>query len=291
MPKPSAVPTWNTDGSNRTTPTGGQIVTGIVAGEAANSSRMNYLLNLIGQWLSWIDAGVLTGVSFVASGVLTAGGLLTGLAGLSITGAAAISGAVTAASASISGNATVGGTLTSTGLITATAGVTAAANQHVSTSGTGRHKHGTLTMVIPALAGIGVSNDDASDPYTNISTGGATAGGGIRITADGTPWTIPITGIPVGDRITEVRGRVQDDSASPTTIAMALWRWDYSGANPSPLQLGSTQNSDGSDTIQTLTITTTKTIVAGENLTVHFAPSNNTGEYDVYYIEVDFDDL
>ncbi len=36
------------------------------------------------------------------------------------------------------------------GLITATAGLTAAANQHVTVSGTGQHKHGARTIAIPA---------------------------------------------------------------------------------------------------------------------------------------------
>ena len=61
MAKPSTVPEWNTDGTNRSTPTAGQTATGIQAGEAAVSSRMNYLLNLIGQWCSYLSAGALEG--------------------------------------------------------------------------------------------------------------------------------------------------------------------------------------------------------------------------------------
>ena len=38
------------------------------------------------------------------------------------------------------------------GLVTASAGLTAAANQHVTISGTGRFKHGTMTLAIPASA-------------------------------------------------------------------------------------------------------------------------------------------
>lgn len=259
--KPSTVVEWGTAQSNETTPTGGQIASGIAAGEAANSSRMNYLLRFLGLWTAYLNDGAMSGAWTFGSTV------------------------------GITGNTTVGGTLGVTGLITATAGLTAAANQDIKTSGTGRHKHGTMTLMIPALVGMGVSNDDTADPYRNINSGGATAGGGVEISNDGTVWTVPIT-LPLGKRVTAIRGRIQDDSATPTTARMAVWRWDYSGSVPSPLQLGATQTSLGNDTIQTLTVSgLTYTIVTLQYLVVHFSPSNSTGVIQYYYVEVDYDDL
>lgn len=79
--KPSAIVEWNTAGTNRTTPTGGQISTGIAAGEVANSSRMNYLLNLLGLWTAYLNDGAFTGAHTFGSTVGVTG-LITATAGL-----------------------------------------------------------------------------------------------------------------------------------------------------------------------------------------------------------------
>lgn len=92
MAKPTEIPEWNSGGTNRTTPTGGQKAAGIASGETSNSSRMNWVLYWLYQWVVWLDAGVLTGVSYVASGIVTVGGLLTASAGLALTGALTMTG-------------------------------------------------------------------------------------------------------------------------------------------------------------------------------------------------------
>ncbi len=180
MPKPSAVPTWNTDGTNRTTPTGGQIATGIVVGEAANSSRMNYLLNLIGQWLSWIDAGVLTGVSYVASGVITAGGLLTALAGLAVTGAVTISTTLSTGGLATLNSLVVSTTTTLTGALTAAAGsFTTLASSGLSTLN---------SLVVSTTATITGALTGAAATFSGLITAnaGVTAGANQHVTVSGT---------------------------------------------------------------------------------------------------------
>lgn len=176
-------------------------------------------------------------------------------------------------------------------LFTSGGGFVAPVNEHVAVSGTGRHKHGTMTMVFSAINGLPLSNDDSSDPFQNINSGLATSGGGIQTTNDGTPWTIPIN-LPVGKRVTAVRARVEDDSATPTTIAFQLFTWDYTGGVASVAQIGTTQTSAGDDSLQTLTISgLTHTMDAGEPLIAHFSPNNNTGVMRIFYVEVDYDDL
>jgi hypothetical protein len=68
-----------------------------------------------------------------------------------------------------SGAITMSSTLAVTGLVTATAGVTAAANQHVTVSGTGRHKHGDMSFIVDMLGGVTVSGTPSFTPNTGMS--------------------------------------------------------------------------------------------------------------------------
>lgn len=78
--KPATVPTWNTGGANRTTPSGGQQVTGFATGDQVPSGWMNWFLYWAFTWIQYLSDGVfssstspgVTGVSTSAS-VLTAG--------------------------------------------------------------------------------------------------------------------------------------------------------------------------------------------------------------------------
>lgn len=56
MAEPADLPRWSTDESNESTPTSGQMDTGIVSGEAANSSRMNWLLRTIYEWILYFQS-------------------------------------------------------------------------------------------------------------------------------------------------------------------------------------------------------------------------------------------
>jgi hypothetical protein len=68
--KPDTVVRWSTDESNESVPSAGQMDTGIVASEAANSSRMNWLLRYLGLWTDYLDGGILDG-AFGLKGLIT----------------------------------------------------------------------------------------------------------------------------------------------------------------------------------------------------------------------------
>lgn len=79
MAKPTILPVWNTDATNRTTPSGGQQASGWTSGQTAISAYFNWLFFTIYSWILWLDAGILTGVSFTATGnISTAGQYLHG---------------------------------------------------------------------------------------------------------------------------------------------------------------------------------------------------------------------
>ena len=61
MSKPSTIPTWNTGGANRSTPSGGKISTGWALNEQPASSYFNFLMNLYGVWLTWLDSVIIAG--------------------------------------------------------------------------------------------------------------------------------------------------------------------------------------------------------------------------------------
>lgn len=249
MAKPASVPTWNTDGTNRTTPTGGQIATGIASGEAANSSRMNYLLNLIGQWLTWVDAGILTGVSFVSSGIITSGGLLTALAGLAVTGAVTIST-----------------TLGVTGLITATAGLTVGSNAHVTVSGTGLFKHGNATLIIPAASAM--ANEWASNDYFGQA-------GNLIQESSGSIVDFPIL-LPVGKRIRSIT--LIGAGGGTGSKRFSLWRSNTtSGASPVDVTSGTAATSTTSGSIS-MAVTSIDHVMLDDNAYCASFEAGDTGD-------------
>lgn len=73
MPKPTVLPEWNSDGTNRTTPSAGQQDTGWISGQKPPSSYFNWWMYYVYMWLLWLD------------GILTADGGMTALANQHIT--------------------------------------------------------------------------------------------------------------------------------------------------------------------------------------------------------------
>lgn len=73
MAKPGTTPTWNTDATNRTTPSGGQLATGFTSGQTIISSYFNYLFFWITSWLVFLD------------GIFTSGGGATFASGQHVT--------------------------------------------------------------------------------------------------------------------------------------------------------------------------------------------------------------
>jgi hypothetical protein len=60
MAKPGSLPRWATGGSAKVTPvpTSGKMDLGWVSGEKPPESYLNFLLNLIYQWIQWLDSAV-----------------------------------------------------------------------------------------------------------------------------------------------------------------------------------------------------------------------------------------
>jgi hypothetical protein len=151
-------------------------------------------------------AGVETFSNTVANLITASGGVSTP----TISGTPNFTDAVTMAS-----------TLGVTGLITATAGVTCAANQHVTTSGTGTVKHGEETFSI----GLG----GAMVPTGTLTTGDFGTGPPLAYRwrlSDPGALAIAITGLRVGDRIKAIG--IQGTSAGDGTVVIT--RQNYTTA-------------------------------------------------------------
>jgi hypothetical protein len=56
MPKPSLVPRWNLDGTNRSTPSSDKIDEGWTFGEDPSSALFNFLGHYAGEWAEWCNA-------------------------------------------------------------------------------------------------------------------------------------------------------------------------------------------------------------------------------------------
>lgn len=168
-----------------------------------------------------------------------------------------------------SGNATIGGTTTSTGLITATAGVTAAANQHVTVSGTGRFKHGTMSMVI----GI-------ADFTTEGSVSRGT--GSVLMSNTSARLFAPIR-LPVGARILDIS--VNCLGASATAKTFNLYR--SSSSTPTAIVTAATNTNT---TWQTLSLWTAvnHTLTASETVFLHFAPGTALDEIAFFLVTYDY---
>lgn len=117
-------------------------------------------------------------------------------------------------------------TLGVTGLITATAGLTAAANQHVTVSGTGEFKHGSLPMNV--------------SPYAGQDAGTTTPGVGYVIsTANGIRY-MPVLGLKAGDRVTDAQYSIYGDGAVDITFELV----HYTGTNVRTVLGTATKNNE-----------------------------------------------
>lgn len=174
----------------------------------------------------------------------------------------------------VDGAATVSGSASVTGLITASAGLTAAADQHVTVSGTGLHKHGTRTIKVPINAprtgnGPGITGD--------VFTMTGTAQAAVFLI----PW------LPNGARILGGKARIKDNATGPTTMNFQILP-SVDGAEQAAL--GTSSTSDGSGNTQTLPISGLTTTVAA--LTSYYARINTmsgSALQTIYAIEIDYD--
>jgi hypothetical protein len=235
-----------------------KIGAGWKTGEKPPAQYINWALNRTDNWLRYLDDGAFTGG--VTADTLGVSGALTASGGVSTTTIAA------------SGNATVGGTLGSTGLVTASAGLTAGANQHVTLSGTGDVKHGIKTKVI-------APNPTGIPPYATMD-----------VALSVFNYTANLDGyFRLGDRIREVRLYVQDNTSGPTTLVSSLKT--YAAPSGTPSTIGTSNTSNGSGSLQVLTISGLSTSIVGGGVThslqTIFATSNAASL--VWAIEVDYD--
>jgi hypothetical protein len=155
---------------------------------------------------------------------------------LGVTGAATLSSTL-----GVTGAVTLSSTLGVTGLITATAGLTAAANQHVTVSGTGRFKHGTMTMIFPAFDGKPVSPDADNVDYGTAFAYNNTASTLDVVFSGAAPiyFRIPVR-FPVGTRIRDVA--VDFAGAGTNTKGFALRRRSATGTSTGIVTGTSTAN-------------------------------------------------
>lgn len=133
--------------------------------------------------------------------------------------------------------------------VTLTLGATAASNQHVTVQGTGRHKHGTMTLsVAPTLF---VPRLGANP--VNYSNGTGTTG----VSAVGLDAIAPVV-LSVGHRIINIRFHVVDNATGTTTVSAFLRSVNSAGAD----SLVASATSAGNGTAQTLTLSAVNVTIA-----------------------------
>lgn len=244
--KPTELPEWATDETNNTEPSAGQKATGWNQAQKPPSSYFNWWQFTVWLWIEWLNAAE---VDF-GTATVRADDMI------------------------------VDDDLTVTGQVLDDLELDA--NKHVIVSGTGRHKHGDMVLVIPAGAG---ENDSASTQAFAGDPGGANAvqwaqgnnGGAVNFAIC----------LPAGKRIKEVRAMIRD-TAGGNTMEMRLWESTNANGNT---QRGATQTSAGGGTNQTLALTgLTLTIATGLYFSVVVKNlSATTTTNAIYGVEVTYD--
>lgn len=169
------------------------------------------------------------------------------------------------------------GAITLANALVANAGITVGANSNVVVSGTGRFKHGTLTLKIsPAsCAPLSPTNGySVSGIYYRQDTGGMAA-------------DCPIN-LPFGARISAVRAIVKDNATGPDRVTMQVYRDNDDGTATSIGSLHTTSGAAG--TAQTLAETGLALVYAAANS--WFVRFGHAGTAQVTYVlsvEVDYD--
>jgi hypothetical protein len=222
-------------------------------------------------------SGAVATTGTVATGALTVTGAATVSTTLGVTGAATLSSTL-----GVTGAATLSSTLGVTGLITATAGLTAAANQHVTVSGTGRFKHGSMTMVIPGNAFVA---DDATATYS-YDTGSGHWGTITTSSATNMEVSAPII-LPAGKRITQIVWNVGHGTGASNRTYLFRKRLLASGASGNS-SVDSTTNATSNDTEFTITRSgLTETITAGTSYTL--VADLSEADDAIHGVEITFD--
>lgn len=180
--KPSSLPLWATTGADVAEPTTGRKQLGWVHGESPTAQEMNWLDNLIYQWLLYLSDGALSGNHSVAGTFST-------------TGAATLGAAVTAT-----------GTITANGGVTVPSGQTLDVNGVADLAGASSLKLPSRTMLLDVSSGMAI-------------IGGGSVVAGFTASTTPTALVIPVP-LHAGDRITGIKVFYERNSGS--TIGFSL---------------------------------------------------------------------
>jgi hypothetical protein len=161
-------------------------------------------------------------------------------------------------------------------------GITLAANQHITVSGTGRYKHGTMTLLIPAEAFV----PDGANAHS-YAHGRTTSGvGNNTATAPAFRAAIPL---PVGKRILAVRVLLRDNVTGPTTVGFTVNA--LTASTNSNAVLGTSATSAGTAAFQSLSVTgLTTPLVAGLFANIRVISVAGTATVTIHGAEVDYDE-
>lgn len=272
--KPTDVVRWGeTAGgsatSNLTVPSSGHQDTGWALSEAPTSGLFNWLGQRSYKWFQWLNDGDCAFHNLSATGTFGATGNTTLSGTLGVTGTSTLSSLHVTGTSTLDGNVTAGGTLGVTGLITATAGLTAAANQHVTVSGTGRHKHGDMILHVSTVSGDGTGwGFDSANGYLLASGAGT--------------WTVGIPSV-VGWRLKSLTFELWGDGVADLSGGVFLRHKNSAGAQLTPI---SATNPAAAWNDQAIDFTDT-TIVDGDSFWVNFTA--NAANLRVGEIRVTFD--
>lgn len=230
--KPSSLPVWATTGGTTTTPSGGQQAAGFAINTKPPAKWVNWLFNLIYQWIQYIDnpVGVGAGAGFSATGGATGNGLEgtgggtsgNGVKGNSATASSAVNGVNTGTGRGVSGTGGTGAAgVRGNGGASGGTGVEA-----VSTSGYGLTISGDATSPAKAAMNIATQDTEASSPaqgdvqmvntklevyngtefdkpvvQSHSQTATSTSAATTALTAFGEKYTIPANTLKVGSTI------------------------------------------------------------------------------------------
>jgi hypothetical protein len=154
------------------------------------------------------------------------------------------------------------------------------ANEHVTVSGTGRFKHGTLTQSIPVTAFV-----------TELTATNMSYNGGSLLTRAGLAGAITVYApivLDTGKRVTAIRVFIVDSSVGPTKLQASFN--SAPGAGGAVTVIASSAVSAGNSTNQTLTIgSLTTTITASSSYFIKVTTTTGTDNNGVFMAEVDYD--
>jgi hypothetical protein len=269
MPKPSSLPRWANVGGAIVEPSPGKKDVGWVPPERPGAQYFNWLLNLIYQWIVWLDgflaeAHTWTGAATFQNGVtLNTAGTLSTTRNINCNSGADIVGS--SGSVINTFDSVTAGTLEGTTSVkTAEADI----------------KHGDRITQLPASLAL-VSSSWAHLFGTSTTPDQITAG--TTANADASFGLV----LPVGARLKAWKVRVLDVNSGGATLSATLWKRSNGG---NQTQVGSTQTSAANGTEQDIGQSgLTETVATGTYYRINVRNDNTTNGKAAYYCEYTYD--